>query len=99
MSLAGSGVLENWAVGIAAALIRGNDTLLLKGYGKADVEWNVPVPVDAEFEAGTITHPFTAVALLQLRNEGKLSRDDPGRDDAGSGITSSSGNSAPEVVV
>lgn len=75
-SLAGSGVLENRAAGIAAAVVRGNDTLLLKGYGKADVEWNIPMPVDAMFEIGSITKQFTAVALLQLREEGKLSLDD-----------------------
>jgi CubicO group peptidase (beta-lactamase class C family) len=75
-SLAGSGVLENRAAGIAAAVVRGNDTLLLKGYGKADVEWNIPMPADAMFEIGSITKQFTAVALLQLRDEGKLSLDD-----------------------
>src|SRR5687768_7608410 len=75
-SLAGSGVLENRAVGIAAAVVKGNDTLLLKGYGKADVEWNVPLPVDAVFEIGSITKQFTAVAILQLRDSGKLSLDD-----------------------
>jgi CubicO group peptidase (beta-lactamase class C family) len=75
-SLAGSGILENRAVGIAAAVVRGNDTLLLKSYGKADVEWNVPLPVDAVFEIGSITKQFTAAALLQLRDDGKLSLDD-----------------------
>jgi CubicO group peptidase (beta-lactamase class C family) len=75
-SLAGSGVLENRAVGIAAAVVRGNDTLLMKGYGKADVEWNVPMPADALFEIGSITKQFTTVALLQLRDDGKLSLDD-----------------------
>ena len=76
-SLAGSGVLENRAVGIAAAVVKGNDTLLLKGYGKADVEWNIPMPVDAMFEIGSVTKQFTAVAILQLRDEGKLSLHDP----------------------
>jgi CubicO group peptidase (beta-lactamase class C family) len=75
-SLAGSGVLENRVVGIAAAVVRGNDTLLLKGYGKADVEWNVPMPADAVFEIGSVTKQFTAVAILQLRDAGKLSLDD-----------------------
>lgn len=75
-SLAGSGVLENRAVGIGAAVVRASDTLLLKGYGKADVEWNVPMPADAMFEIGSIAKQFTAVALLQLRDEGKLSLDD-----------------------
>jgi CubicO group peptidase (beta-lactamase class C family) len=75
-SLAGSGVVENRTAGIAVAVVRGGDTLLYKGYGKADVEWNVPMPADAMFEIGSVTKQFTAVALLQLRDAGKLSLDD-----------------------
>jgi CubicO group peptidase (beta-lactamase class C family) len=75
-SLAGSGVLENRAVGLVAAVVRGTDTLLLKGYGKADAEWDVGMTVDAMFEIGSVTKQFTAVAILQLRDEGKLSLDD-----------------------
>jgi CubicO group peptidase (beta-lactamase class C family) len=75
-SIAASGVKENRAVGIVAAVVRGNDTLLYQGYGKANVEWDVPMPRDALFEIGSVTKQFTAVALLQLRDEGKLSLDD-----------------------
>jgi len=75
-SLAGSPVIEGRAVGIGVAVVKGNDTLLLKGYGKADVEWNVPMPADAMFEIGSVTKQFTAAAILQLRDEGKLSLDD-----------------------
>ena len=46
-SMAASHVAANRAVGLVAAVVRGNDTLLLRGYGKADVEWSVPMPVDA----------------------------------------------------
>lgn len=75
-SLAGAPVQEGRAVGIAVAIVKGTDTLLFKGYGKADVEWNVPMPTDAMFEIGSITKQFTAAAILQLRDEGKLSLDD-----------------------
>ncbi len=75
-SLAGSAVLANRAVGTVAAVVKGNDTLLLKGYGKADVEWDVPMPADAMFEIGSVTKQFTAAAILQLRDAGKLSLDD-----------------------
>lgn len=75
-SLAGSGVLEKRAVGIVAAVVKGNDTLLFKSYGKADVEWDIAMPLDAMFEIGSMTKQFTAVAILQLRDEGKLSLDD-----------------------
>jgi CubicO group peptidase (beta-lactamase class C family) len=75
-SIAGSGVLANRAAGIVAAVVQGNDTLLMKGYGKANVEWDVPMPADAMFEIGSVTKQFTAVAILQLRDAGKLSLDD-----------------------
>jgi D-alanyl-D-alanine carboxypeptidase len=76
-SLAGSGVLEKRAVGIVAAVVRGDDTLLFKAYGKADVEWDIPMPLDAMFEIGSVTKQFTAAAILQLRDQGKLDLDDP----------------------
>ena len=52
-SLAGSGVVAMRAVGTVAAVVKGNDTLLMKGYGKANVEWDVPMPGDAMFEIGS----------------------------------------------
>jgi CubicO group peptidase (beta-lactamase class C family) len=75
-SIAGVWVQRGMAVGIAAAVVRDADTLLLESYGKADVEWDVPLPLDAMFEIGSVTKQFTAVAVLQLRDQGKLSLDD-----------------------
>lgn len=75
-SIAGSGIVENRAVGLVAAVVRGNDTLLFKGYGRADAEWDVPMPSDAMFEVGSVAKQFTAAAILQLRDAGKLSLDD-----------------------
>lgn len=75
-SIAGHWVQRGMAVGIAAAVVRGNDTLLMRSYGKADVEWDVPMPLDAMFEIGSVTKQFTAVAVLQLRDQGKLRLDD-----------------------
>jgi CubicO group peptidase (beta-lactamase class C family) len=75
-SLAGSGVLENRVVGTVAAVVKGNDTLLFKSYGKANAEWDVPMATDAMFEIGSIAKQFTAVAILKLRDEGKLTLDD-----------------------
>ncbi|HEX8693612.1 MAG TPA: serine hydrolase domain-containing protein [Longimicrobium sp.] len=75
-SIAGSGVVENRAAGTVAAVVRGSDTLLFKAYGRADVEGGVPMPVDAMFEIGSLAKQFTAAAVLQLRDQGKLSLDD-----------------------
>jgi hypothetical protein len=40
---------------MVAAVVRGNDALLFKAYGRADVEWDVPMPAGAMFEAGSVT--------------------------------------------
>lgn len=76
-SLAGYWVERGMAVGLVAAVVRDGDTLLLRPYGRADVEWDVPMPLDAMFEIGSMTKQFTAVAILQLRDAGVLTLDDP----------------------
>jgi CubicO group peptidase (beta-lactamase class C family) len=75
-SLAGAGVHENRAVGIVAAVVKGEDALLLKAYGKSDIEGDVPMTVDTIIPIGSTTKQFTAAAILQLRDQGKLSLDD-----------------------
>jgi CubicO group peptidase (beta-lactamase class C family) len=75
-SIAGYWVQRELAVGVVAAVVRGTDTLLFKAYGKADVEWDVPMPLDAMFETGSVTKQFTATAVLRLRDQGKLGLDD-----------------------
>ncbi len=47
-----------------------------KGYGYADMEWEVPNTVDTKFELGSITKQFTAALILKLVEEGKLKLDD-----------------------
>jgi D-alanyl-D-alanine carboxypeptidase len=75
-SIAGAGVREDRSVGLTAAVVKGKDTLLLKAYGKADVEGDVPLTTDTIFQIGSTTKQFTAAAILQLRDQGKLSLDD-----------------------
>ena len=74
-SIAESPVLENRVAGLAVAVVRGADTLLMKSYGMADLEWQIPMTVDAVFEIGSVTKQFTAAAILQLRDQGKLDLD------------------------
>ena len=75
-SIAGHWVQRQYAVGIVAAVVKDGGTLLFKAYGMADVEWDVPMPLDAMFVIGSVTKQFTAAAVLRLRDEGKLSLDD-----------------------
>lgn len=65
-------ILAGKMAGAGVAVIRGNDTIVFKGYGKADLEWDTPMPADAVFEIGSVTKQFTAVAMLQLVEQGKV---------------------------
>jgi CubicO group peptidase (beta-lactamase class C family) len=75
-SLANAPVKEGRAAGISVAVVHGRDTLLLKGYGMANIELGVAMPANAVHEIGSVTKQFTAAAILQLRDEGRLSLDD-----------------------
>ena len=56
---------------------RGSDVLLSKGYGSANLEWNVPNTPSTRFRLGSITKQFTAAAILLLEERGRLKLDDP----------------------
>lgn len=51
--------------------------LLREGFGAADREWDIPNAPDTKFRLGSLTKQFTATAILQLAEAGKLSIDDP----------------------
>jgi CubicO group peptidase (beta-lactamase class C family) len=48
-----------------------------KGYGYADIENKVEATPDTIYRVGSVTKQFTAVAILQLHDAGKLKLADP----------------------
>jgi len=46
-----------------------------KGYGMADIEWDIPNAPDTKFRLGSITKQFTSMLIMQLVQEGKLKLD------------------------
>jgi CubicO group peptidase (beta-lactamase class C family) len=44
-----------------------------KGFGLADMEWNIPNRPDTKFRLGSITKQFTSMLILQLVEDGKIS--------------------------
>lgn len=58
-------------------VVNGDKVLLNKGYGQADLEWNIPNAPDVKFRLGSITKQFTATLILLLQQDGKLSIADP----------------------
>jgi D-alanyl-D-alanine carboxypeptidase len=51
--------------------------LLKKSCGLADESWRIPNTIDSRFEIASVTKQFTAVAILQLAQAGRLSIQDP----------------------
>jgi CubicO group peptidase (beta-lactamase class C family) len=56
---------------------RDGKMLLDKGYGFANLEWQVPNTPTTKFRLGSITKQFTAASILLLEERGKLKIDDP----------------------
>lgn len=51
--------------------------LLDKGYGSANLEWEIPNSPATKFRLGSITKQFTAASILLLEERGKLKVEDP----------------------
>jgi CubicO group peptidase (beta-lactamase class C family) len=73
--------LKDWKVpGVAVAVVRGDQIILLKGYGYRDLEKRLPVTPTTLFGIGSITKSFTVSTLGMEVDEGKVDWDKPVRD-------------------
>jgi CubicO group peptidase (beta-lactamase class C family) len=61
----------------AVLVARDGKVIVSKGYGMANVELDVPNSPRTKFRLGSVTKQFTALAIAQLAERGKLSLDDP----------------------
>ena len=48
------------------------ELLFKKGYGRANIEWDVPNQTDTKFRLASVSKQFTAFLVMQLVSEGKL---------------------------
>lgn len=62
--------------GVAVIAVKDGKTIFCKGQGMADLELSVPIETDMVFRIGSVTKQFTAIAILMLAEQGKLSLDD-----------------------
>ena len=63
---------------MGTVLIAKDDKVLFdKGYGYANLEWQIPNTPDTKFRLGSVTKQFTAASILLLAERGKLKTDDP----------------------
>jgi CubicO group peptidase (beta-lactamase class C family) len=68
------------AVGLAVGVVRNGRLEFFYGHGLADIASNTPVSEDTVFRIGSITKTFTAIAVLQLWEQGLVDLDVPAND-------------------
>lgn len=70
-------MMELGIPGLAYSIVIDDEVVLAKGLGLRDIATGAPVDGDTVFRIASLTKSFTALAILKLRDAGKLSLDDP----------------------
>ncbi len=65
--------------GCALGVIRDGEFVYRRGYGMANLEHGAPIDADTVFRLASVSKQFTAMVVLLLAEEGRLSLDDPVR--------------------
>jgi CubicO group peptidase (beta-lactamase class C family) len=68
------------APGVVVSVWRDGKTVFSKGYGMADLTWDIPFEVETPSNIGSTSKQFTAFAVMLLVEDGKLSLGDDVRD-------------------
>ncbi len=63
--------------GLAIGIVHDQDLIWAKGYGFADLERRLPATPGTIYRIASISKLFTATAVMQLRDAGRLRLDDP----------------------
>src|SRR5262249_53107913 len=58
-------------------IARNGQILFEQSYGMANYEWQIPNSAKTRFHIASVSKPFTAAAILQLQEQGKLQVSDP----------------------
>ena len=73
-----NGYLKKKQIPGCAVMVRQDGKVVLSaGYGMANLEHDVRVTPETVFQSGSMGKQFTAMAVMMLVEEGKLSLDDP----------------------
>ena len=62
--------------GCALAVIKDGKVIHKRGYGSANLEYDIPITPSTVFHVASVSKQFTAFAVTLLANQGKLSLDD-----------------------
>ncbi|WP_111670357.1 serine hydrolase domain-containing protein [Algoriphagus litoralis] len=73
-------VFEKWnstkTPGVAIAVVKNGEIIFKKGYGMANLEYNIPVTPKTIFHIASVSKQFTVFSILLLEKDGKLSLED-----------------------
>lgn len=75
-----SGMKALGVKGLSVAFVDGGRVPRARGFGVADAEAGIAADVDTVYEAGSVSKLFTATAILQLAERGKIQLDRPVED-------------------
>ena len=64
------------SVGCALGVAYNGELVYKKGYGFANLDWDIPITPTTAFYVGSVAKQFTAAAIALLVDEGKLNLDD-----------------------
>ena len=70
-------MLERGLPGVAVGVVADQDLVWATGFGFADTKSKVPMTPQTKFRMASHSKLFTATAVMQLREQGKLRLDDP----------------------
>ena len=68
---------QSGAPALSVAVVLDNQLALTKGYGLADVEKKIPASDETVYRIASLTKSLTAIAVMQLVEQGKLDLDAP----------------------
>jgi len=63
--------------GLSLVVVKGGEIVYQEGFGLADGPQNIPATADTVYNQWSMVKPMTAVAVLQLHEQGLLDIDDP----------------------
>lgn len=67
---------NNHTPGAAVAVVKDGKIVFMKGYGMANLSYDIPITPQTVFNIASVSKQFTAFAIYLLENEGKLSFED-----------------------
>ncbi|MBI2823677.1 MAG: serine hydrolase [Planctomycetia bacterium] len=74
--IAREGIDKKKVASYAVAVVKDGRLVVARGYGRSDLENDVPATAETVYRLGSITKQFTSMAIMQLAEQGKLSVDD-----------------------